>query len=81
MINPAFWPRQGCVLLPKKRRLFSIHFMMLLPMIGRRTSPRPVGRTPGFLFKGTSLHSLSASMNFWILFHWPDEQLCLITLL
>ena len=59
LFNPAFWHRQSCVLPPKKRRLFSIHLMMHL-MMRQRTSPTPIGRTPGFLFKWISLRAMYA---------------------
>ena len=63
-VRANFWSRRKCVLPPKKRWSFSIRLMMHLPMMRRRTSPLPIGRTPELLFKEIFLHTVYASRNF-----------------
>ena len=44
--------------LPGRARSRLMHFIMLLPIILHRTSPIPIGRTPGHLSSAISRHAL-----------------------
>ena len=58
---PLFCPKLSCVLDPSSRRSCDLQFVVMRPIILRRNSPIPVGRTSGFLSNGTNLQSLYAS--------------------
>ena len=69
-----FWPRQSCMLLPKKWRSFSFRLMMHLPMMRWKNFPDRLGRILGFLFIVISLHALFGSRDLSDFFKLPDEQ-------
>ena len=45
-----------------------VFIMTAFPIIRRITYPTPIGRTPGFLFRGISLEAVYASRSFPLLF-------------
>ena len=57
---PHFWPKQSWKFFPRFLRSDFIHWVIVLPIILLRTSPIPMGRTPGFLSSSIRRHELYA---------------------
>ena len=68
---PHFWPRQSWKFFPRFLRSHFIHWVIVFPIMLLKTSPIPMGRTPGFLSRGIRRHELYA-----VRFSWGRTLLC-----
>ena len=69
---PHFWPKQRWNFSTRFLRSDFLHWVIVLPIILLRTSPIPMGRTPGFLPRRIRRHELYA-----VKFSWGELYLLL----